>query len=174
MVGTERCWRGALRWLGANWIHVIETIGVGVAAYGLLHTAHQLELTNLQLEQAKVALRANTIFNVQKDGRELAGSLAADPKLFRFIYDVDKVAADDDLRLKARFKIGQLINFYASLYNQFEAGAIDEKFEKTGMADFCFLLAKSTFAQSMWRSIQQRPMGYQSGFLAEGEKCLTD
>jgi hypothetical protein len=166
--------KGSREWFKANWIHVVETVGVIAATIGLFHASHQLELTNLQLEQAKQALRATTIFNVQRDGRELAASIGADPKLFRFIYDLEKSGetSDDDLRLRARVKIGQLINFYASLYNQYKAGAIDEKFWVSGLADFCITLTSSTFARSMWRSDQEHPERYQSGFLAEGQTCL--
>jgi hypothetical protein len=183
----RRAWSVAWTWFKGNWIHVIETIGVGVAAYGLLHTAEQLTLTNRQigltnqqleqaksqLEQAKLSLRANTIFNIQRDGRDLIGSIAAEPNLFRFIYDLDNGAsADADTRLKAEVKVGQLINFYSSMYNQFQAGAVDEKFWRTGLADMCFLLNK-TYARSMWRGIiKSRPDRYQSGFLEEGQTCF--
>jgi hypothetical protein len=171
---------GFLGWLFENWIHLVEVIGVGAAVWGLFHTAHQLSLTNdqlsqtkLQLQQAKESLRANTIFNIQRDGRELIGSIAADPKLFRFVFDLDKGAsADDDIRFKAEIKVGQLINFYSSVYNQFEAGAVDEKFWKTSFGELCQLL-KKTFPRSMWRQIvEQASDRYQRGFLEEGQTCL--
>jgi hypothetical protein len=164
---------GFLGWLFENWIHLFEVIGVGAAVWGLFHTAHQLSLTNDQLQQAKEALRANTIFSIQRDGRELIGSIAADPKLFRFVYDLDKgVSADDDLRLKAEIRVGQLINFYSSVYNQFQAGAVDEKFWKTSFGELCQLL-KKTFPRSMWRQIvEQASDRYQKGFLEEGQTCL--
>src|SRR5713226_8740743 len=89
-------------WFKANWLGVVQTVGVIGSACGLWLTYSQLKSANAQLEQAKQALRANTIFAIQKDGRELIGTLSADTKLFRFIFDMDKgIAADQELRLKA-------------------------------------------------------------------------
>jgi hypothetical protein len=164
-----------------EWIHLVEAIGVGLAAVGLWHTADQLKLTvdqieqaKVQLEQAKLALRANTIFSIQRDGRELVGSIASDTHMLKLIYDDNNSEpVTDELRLRARIKVGQLINFYASMFNQYRAGAIDERFWRTGHADMCFLLNK-TFVRSMWRAIQEHPEGYQADFLAEGQTCFPN
>jgi hypothetical protein len=159
-------------WFKANWLGVVQTVGVIGAAWGLWLTYSQLKSANAQLEQAKQALRANTIFAIQKDGRELIGTLSADTKLFRFIFDMDKgIAADQELRLKATVRLGQLINFYASIYNQYEAGAVDRKFWKTSLTELCLVL-ETPFGSSMWRDINKNPDRYQSGFLAEGNTCL--
>jgi len=158
-------------WFKMNWLGLVQTAGVLGAAYGLCLTVNQLATATAQLDQAKEALRANTIFAVQKDGRDLIGSIAADGKVFRLIFDLDKGAgADDETRLRATIRVGQLINYYASMYNQFKTGAIDQRFWKTGLAELCVVL-KTPFGASMWRQINKEPEGYQSGFLAEGNTC---
>ena len=158
-------------WLKDNWLGVVQTIGVVAAAIGLLLTYFQLGAANVQIEQAKNALRANTIFAIQKDGRELIQSIASEPKVYRFIFDLDKVPADQEVLLKASLRVGQLINYYASMYNQYEAGAVDTKFWKTGLSELCFVL-ETPFGASVWRQITSKaPDGYQPGFLKEGSKC---
>ena len=100
---------------------------------------------NEQIEQAENALRANTIFAIQKDGRELIQSISSDPKVYRFIFEFDKnFTADAETQLKARIRIGQLINFYASMWNQYQAGAVDARFWKTGLSELCFVWVRQS------------------------------
>ena len=163
--------RMSMAWWKDNWLGVVQTVGVLGAALGLFLTYLQLGAANVQIEQAKNALRANTIFAIQKDGRELIQSIASEPKVYRFIFDLDKTPADQELQLKASLRVGQLINYYASMYNQYEAGAVDARFWKTGLSELCTVLG-TPFGASVWRQIANKaPDGYQPGFLKEGEKC---
>lgn len=160
-----------LAWLKDNWLGLVQTVGVLAAAVGLFLTYRQLGAASEQIELAKNALRANTIFAIQKDGRELIQSIAAEPKLYRFIFDLDKGATpDSELQVKATVKVGQLINYYASMYNQYQAGAVDAKFWKTGLVELCLLL-NTPFGASMWREINKAPERYQAGFIQEGNTC---
>ena len=109
-------------WWKQNWLGVVQTIGVLGAAIGLLMTYFQLGAANRQIEQAQTALRANTIFTIQKDGRELFQTLTSDPKVFAYVFDLSKGQADEELKLKARTRVGQLINYYASVYKKVWAG----------------------------------------------------
>ena len=158
-------------WWEQNWLGVVQTIGVLGAAIGLLMTYFQLVAANRQIEQAQTALRANTIFTIQKDGRELFQSLTSDPKVYAYVFDLSKGQADEELKSKARTRVGQLINYYASVYNQYKAEAVDEKFWKTGLYELCLVLA-TPLGRSVWQQITTKGAeGYQPGFLKEGEAC---
>jgi hypothetical protein len=158
-------------WWEQNWLSVVQTVGVLGAALGLLLTYFQLGTANSQIEQAKNALRASTIFAIQKDGRELIQSIASEPKVYRLIFDLDKSIADPETKLKASVRIGQLINFYASIYNQYEAGAVDSKFWKTGLSELCQVLG-TPLGAVVWREITSgRTELYQPTFLKEGGTC---
>jgi len=158
-------------WWQQNWLGVVQTVGVFGAAVGLLLTYFQLAAASAQIEQAKNALRANTIFAIQKDGRELMQSIAAEPKVFRYIFDLDKSAPDQELQLKATARLGQLINYYASMYNQYEAGAVDAKFWKTGLSELCGVL-ETPIGSAAWRQLLSKgASGYQAGFIKEGSTC---
>ncbi|MDP2334810.1 MAG: hypothetical protein Q8M19_29375 [Reyranella sp.] len=160
-------------WLKANWLNLFQTLGILGAMVGLFLTYGQLSAANGQIEQAKNALRASTIFSIQKDGRELIQSISAEPKVYRLIFEFDKSAdADAETQLKARVRIGQLINFYASMFNQYQAGAVDGRFWKTGLAELCVVLS-TPVGSAAWREITSKGQeGYQPGFLKEGNTCI--
>lgn len=160
-------------WLKANWLNLLQTLGILGAMVGLLLTYSQLSAANEQIEQAKNALRANTIFAIQKDGRELIQSISAEPKVYRLIFEFDKsTGTDAETQLRARVRIGQLINFYASMFNQYQAGAVDARFWKTGLAELCGVL-NTPVGSAAWREITSKGQdGYQSGFLKEGSTCI--
>lgn len=162
-------WRG---WLKENWLGLIQAVGIVGAMVGLLLTYRQLSAANDQIEQAKNSLRANTIFAIQKDGRELIQSISAEPKVYRFIFEFEKsTGVDAETQLKARVRIGQLINFYASMFNQYQAGAVDGRFWKTGLAELCAVL-NTPVGGAAWREITSKGQeGYQAGFLKEGGTC---
>jgi hypothetical protein len=103
----------------------------------------------------------------------LIQSISSEPKVYRYIFEGDKnSAADAETQLKARIRIGQIINFYASMWNQYQAGAVDARFWKTGLSELCFVLG-TPIGSATWHEItSKRQEGYQPGFLKEGSTCI--
>jgi hypothetical protein len=82
-------------------------------------------LTCQQIKETKIQIRANTSYQIHKDGREIFKSIPPD------IIDIitnrypNKEYAEDSIKI-AESKINEILMYYASLFKQNEFGNIDK------------------------------------------------
>ena len=92
------------------WASIAQVGATLIAAIALI-------LAFQPIQETKRSLRANTLYNIQKDGRELFASLIPDG-VYQYIYAYDR---DKNYKLEVeemgQLKVRQLVNFYASVYN---------------------------------------------------------
>jgi hypothetical protein len=105
-----------------TYINVFTGIGYAAVAVGLVFTV-------VQIKDAKNRARANTSYQVHKDGRELFASIDDQTRY----YIMGKVPTSSKTNLwrldrQAEDKIHELLMFYASIHHQWSFGNLDEEF----------------------------------------------
>ena len=109
--------------------NLASIVGILLTVGALVFAGYQLQLTNVQLEAGKKALEAQTVFNIQGDGRELLRALFEDQDFENYLYTFDSNKTfDDKIVIESNNKIRVLLQFYSTVFNQKRAGAISEKF----------------------------------------------
>jgi hypothetical protein len=108
---------------GAWWlVPLIQFFGFAVAAVGIFIGAKNLE-------GAKRSLESTTVYNIQKDSRELLVALKNDPSLWNYLTKHDQTAQyTSELLQKADGQITILIQFFSSVYNQRRNKVISDTF----------------------------------------------
>jgi len=147
-----------------------QLLAAAAAAVGLLLTWQQLGETRKAYEQSIATLQANTIYQIQKDGRELLSALTTDRETFRYIFqhNVSQTYAPD-VKERADLRIALLLNFYASIVNQREAGAVGNSLWTSFRREFCVFL-KNAPVKSLWDS-RVSSGAYNPAFVREGSTC---
>ena len=84
-----------------------------VGGYALTQTNKQLEATRKQLE-------ASTMYNIQKDGRELMVSTERDAEVWDYLFRYEAAREPYPAELKARAdrQLWLIMQFYSSVSNQ--------------------------------------------------------
>lgn len=141
----------------------IQTIGVIAAVVGLL-------VTSCQLRDTRNALRATTALQLQKDGRELFGSMDPDSASYIYAYDGQK-KYDPAVVQKAQIRVIQVLNYYASASRQHDYGTIDEDLWGSVVQEFCGTLTKYEVFRRFWMQAVQNKI-YRTNFIETGQKCL--
>jgi hypothetical protein len=135
---------------------VVAVIGVGIAA--------------CQIRDARNALRATTMLQIQKDGRDLLGS--TDPDVANYIYAYDPQRKYDPVIVdKAQLRIVQILNYYAAASRQHDVGAVDDDMWNSIQREFCDVLTTKQPFQRLWKQAVQNKI-YGPNFLEVGNQCL--
>jgi hypothetical protein len=110
------------QYLGARWFW---------GSSGSCFTIYQISSTNSTLQ-------ATNAYSIQKDARELAIALPKEAAFYDYVirFDPNKTYSPE-LIADANRAIGRLINFYLSVFRQFQAGGISRNFAASFGRDFC-------------------------------------
>lgn len=142
---------------------LVQTLGIVFTFVGVLMAWYQLRDTNN-------ALRATTALQIQRDGRELLGSM--NPKAASYIYAFDPDEKYDPTVIKeAQIRVIQILNYYASASRQHDYGTIDDEMWNSVKWEFCKALKHYNLFQTFWAQAVQKKI-YRANFLEEGQKCL--
>jgi hypothetical protein len=141
----------------------VQTIGIIVAVVGLL-------ITGCQLRDTRNALRATTALQLQKDGRELFGSMDPDAASFIYAHDNQK-KYDPAVVQKAQIRVIQALNYYASASRQHDYETIDDDLWHSVVREFCGTLTKYEVFRNFWTQAVQNKI-YRANFIEVGQKCL--
>src|SRR5882724_8004528 len=91
-----------------------------------------------QLRQASKQIEASTIYQIQKDGRQLLGSLNQDSSIFNYIYKYkDGTKYNQDVVSRAERKIVELTQYFSSVFNQRRNGIISDPYWTTFNEEIC-------------------------------------
>lgn len=143
---------------------VASTIGIIFAAVGLFGT-------KAQIEDSRKALEATTVYNIQKDAREMLKEFNQMPDVFDYI-TAEKLPVDpsSDIAKKANFKITEVIQFYSGVFNQHRDGVITGKYWDTFENEICRFIGLPVVSK-FW---EERVAGgsYSDEFKRFGSRCL--
>jgi hypothetical protein len=143
---------------------IASTIGIFIAAFGLF-------ATNTQIADSRKALEATTVFNIQKDARELLRDLHQTPGLYEYIAgDELPENAAPDLPTKAQSKMSELVQFYSVVFNQHRGGVITGKYWETFANEICGFI-RLPIAAKFWKE-EVVPGEYGNEFKQFGTQCL--
>lgn len=91
-----------------------------------------------QLHEASKQIEASTIYQIQKDGRELLGSLNKDSLIFNYIYRYKTGTKYNEVVLsRAERKIVELTQYFSSVFNQKRNGIISDRYWTTFNEEIC-------------------------------------
>jgi len=143
---------------------VAGTIGIFIAAIGLF-------ATKAQIEDSRKALEATTVFNIQKDARELLRDLHQTPGVYEYIAgNILPDNAASDVATKAESRMIELVQFYSAVFNQHRDGVITEKYWCTFANEICGFIS-SPVVSKFWNE-KVLPGRYSDEFKRFGTQCL--
>jgi hypothetical protein len=148
----------------------LSAVAAIIQAAGTVIAVIAVAITAWQIRDTRNALRATTALQMQKDGRDLLGSM--EPALASYIYGYDPQRKyDADVVERARLRLVQILNFYAAGERQYGYGTIDDSLWPAFESEFCRVLTSSEPARRLWEQAVQKQI-YRSSFIDIGSKCL--
>jgi hypothetical protein len=143
---------------------VFTVIGVCIAIFGFV-------IAGKQFEQAVRSLRSSTVYNLQKDGRDLLTNIRKeDPEVYRYIMQGEKTQNEEALYRRAMPYLTLFIQYYSTVFNQRQIGSIPDPMWDSISAEMCAFF-KSPPIKRFWkeRVVEGR---YDKDFKAFGQKCV--
>lgn len=117
----------------------IGTVAAVASTIGIIFAAIGLFATRAQIEDSRKALEATTVYNIQKDAREMLKDLHQTPPEVSAYIAAEKLPENPapDLVTKAEFKITEVIQFYSAVFNQHRDGVVTGKYWDTFAKEIC-------------------------------------
>ena len=142
-----------------NWITALGAIGA-------------LVFTGYQIMQATNQLEANVLYNIKKDGRDLYKDLFYDnPDVWSQIFSENPpTLTDPTMQVKVSNAIGQIVQFYITVYGHVDAGYINERHLNPLIVDFCEFATRNTVRP--WTEIAVKDPKYDEDFREALASCL--
>ena len=143
---------------------VFTVIGVCIAIFGFI-------VASKQFEQAARSLRSSTVYNLQKDGRDLLTNIRKeDLEVYRYIIQGQKTKDEEALYGRAIPYLALLIQYYSAVFNQHQIGSIPDPMWDSISAEMCAFF-KSPPVKRFWkeRVVEGR---YDKEFKAFGQNCV--
>jgi pantoate kinase len=149
-----------------------QALAAVAAAIAIWFSWAQLLETQRGLMLTTSTIRASTAYQIQKDGRDLLGALVSEPEVFEALFSGNAAERNtQELTLmKARLRTLQVINFYASVYNQRDSGTVDDQLWVSVEKEFCAFI-NSEGTRAIWLEASKQG-AYRPGFLKRGQECL--
>lgn len=142
-------------------------MGAGIA------TAVAVIFAAVQIREARQSLEATTVYNLQKDAREIIANLKEDKEIFEYIINHEgNKEYSQDLRNRAEFQIAICIQFYSSVFNQHRNGVITDKYWPTFAGEICKFIRRPAVA-AFWNA-KVMPGEYSEDFKSFGNNCLGE
>lgn len=151
------------------WPEKVTAVSSAIQAAGVFFAVVAVGIAACQLNDARTALRATTMLQIQKDGRELFG--ATDPDVASYLYafspqkKYDPVVAE-----KGRIRAIQILNYYASASRQHDVGTVDDDMWNSVKREFCSVITTKEPFQRLWKEAVQKKI-YNANFIEVGNQC---
>jgi hypothetical protein len=129
-----------IRWF-TDYRDIIAGIAGIATAIGLLVTAVALVVAAIQIREQRWLNRANAVYEIQSDARELAWQLINDPILATAVYG--------DAPDKKQAAIGTTINYYSAVFQMWQHRVLDDYLWGLLAMDFIKILGLDQF-QTQW------------------------
>ena len=102
---------------------IVSTVGIFIVAASLVVSLRSLKVASKALEESKRATQAQTFFNIQRFGYEVAQDTVADASFWRYRSEGAVPSVDGDAQMR---KFGTLLNGYNIIFFQRKFGFIKE------------------------------------------------
>lgn len=128
-------------------------------------------LVACQIYKTKKQIRVSFSYQLHKDGREIRKSI--DEDVAEFIKSKSALSeVPEDMRGQVKSKVRELMMYYASAYNQYYFGNIDESDWKALEAEFITFL-EFPLVRKYWDKKIAQNESWNEGFRKRGQKLLT-
>jgi hypothetical protein len=157
------------QWLATNQIQMGLVIGI----LGALLTLGGLLFAGVQIKAGANALQASTLYQIQKDGRELRNEALRDTAYVSYVEDYDpaRTYAQNTISHAER-RVGIILQFYASIFNQRSFGTLNDLTWQVVHADLCAFVKREP-VRSMWLDrLSQHTFSLE--FARAIDECLTE
>jgi len=149
----------------------ISSIAAIVTAGGVVFAALQFQKTVDQVREAKKSLEATTVYQIQKDGRDLLKSLRDDKEVLYYIYHYKKDACYDlKVISRSELAITEIIQYFSSVFNQRRNGVISDAYWDTFSQEICSFVRQEPVSQFWLEKVNKGT--YSNEFKAFGNECL--
>ena len=151
----------------------INAVSSIFAALGVCVAAGSLWFASNQFSQTVKSLQASTVYNLQKDARELLTSIRKDdPEVYRYIIHNEKGAGQDEgaLYQSAIPSLTLLIQYYSEVFNQRQIGSIPDQLWNSMSVEMCSFF-QSPPVKRFWKERVTHGR-YDQEFKAFGQKCV--
>jgi hypothetical protein len=151
----------------------LEIAGSIVSMVAGVATAAGVIFAAVQIGEARRSLEATTVYNLQKDARDLIAILKKEGEIFDYIYHHEENKEyPEDLRNKADFQIATCLQFYSSVFNQHRNGVITDKYWPAFESEICNFICRPAVA-AFWNA-KVLPGVYSADFKSFGNSCLSE
>jgi hypothetical protein len=157
------------QWLAANQIQM----GLVISMVGALLTLGGLLFAGAQIRAGANALQASTLYQIQKDGRELRNEALRDTAYVAYVEDFDpaRTFAQNTISHAER-RVGIILQFYASIFNQRSFGTLNDLTWQVVHADLCAFVKREPVRTIWLDRLSQHT--FSPEFAREIEDCLTE
>jgi hypothetical protein len=170
MNGDDRELREVLQWISKNQSVLVAIGSIGSLLCGIA-TLIGVIVASCSLTQTNKQLEATTVYNIQKDGRELRQSIQADAALSDYFFRYNSNEPyPPELKAKADRELAIIMQFYSSITNQRRDESISESFWTDFERDFCNFL--HTIPAKQYWDQKVLPGAYDEYFKEVGQRCL--
>ena len=147
---------------------------------GVIFTLGLLWLSYLSLQQNASAIRENrdaieaqTVYQIQADGRELVSSLSSDPELFEVFFNQLPVqGVDSEVISRSNPFLTEVMQYYSSVHFQHDAGNFPEDLWQGFRAEFCRFLS-IPIVKRFWNDRVVNG-AYSDIFVESGNDCISE
>jgi len=149
--------------LGSNESAITAIAGIATAV-GVLLAAISLKSSERQVE-------ATTVYNIQKDARDLLEKIRNDPEVFDYLRSYNETNSySSNVVQKAQTDVVLIIQFYSSVYNQHRDGILSDKFWQPFSEEMCDFIRSPVVAKFWTNSVDRGH--YNEDFKRFGHVCL--
>jgi hypothetical protein len=160
---------GLWQWLANNQIQMGLVIGI----LGGLLTLGGLLFAGVQIKAGANALQASTLYQIQKDGRELRNEALRDEAYVSYVEDFDPARTyPPNIISQAERRVGIILQFYASIFNQRSFGTLNEVTWRVVHSDLCAFVRREPVRTMWFDRLAQHT--FSPDFLQEVEDCMHD
>ena len=153
----------ALQKFFGDYKDVFTGIGYSSVAVGLIFTW-------VQVRAAKKRARANSSYQIHKDGREILSSIKDEG--INYITGADP--ASTQVKIEAERKIREILMYFAAVHHQWTFGNIDDEFfERVILNEFCEFLRHDRVEDYWNNNIANVPELWGEEFIRMGQKCFS-
>lgn len=143
-----------------------------LAGSASIATLAALVFAGWQLKQTNDSLEASTVYELQKDGRELLKALREKEAVYNFIFLATKDAKPDPKHAAdIDFALTQLVQYFSAVINQRRNGVISDSYWQPFNREMCALLRRPAVS-SFWENRVQAG-SYSDEFKEWGTACMA-
>jgi hypothetical protein len=156
-------------WIRALWSG-LKTYDKQIASLAAIATTCGIVFAALQLRQTSQSLEASTVYQVQKDGRDLFRLLREDKQVLDYIYNF-KASASYDAKIvsRAELTITELVQYFSSVFNQHRNGVITDAYWDSFAGEICAFIGLPPVSKFWEQKVMKGK--YSKEFKTFGKEC---